>query len=64
MAEERACSGREEKEQIDSLGGPMVDAKEEGHDKEQESPAAHAPGRDNAGPQAAEKGQNPGSHSR
>ena len=62
-AEAAKLEGQEE-QQVDALGGPLVHTQEEGHHQQQQRAAAYAPGGEDAGPQAAEKGKKPLRHSR
>ena len=64
VADQGGGGGGQEEQQIDALSGPLVHIQKERHDQKQQRAAAHTPGRENAGPQAAEKGNDPVRHSR
>lgn len=64
VANQGGGGGGQEEQKIDALGGPLVHIQKERHHQKQQRAAAHAPGREDAGPQAAEKGNDPVRHSR
>ena len=64
VADQGGGGGGQEEQQIDALSGPLVHIQKERHDQKQQRAAAHTPGREHAGPQAAEKGNDPVRHSR
>ena len=64
VADQGGGGGGQEEQQIDALSGPLVHIQKERHDQKQQRAAAHTPGREDAGPQAAEKGNDPVRHSR
>ena len=64
VAHQSRGGGRQEEQQVDALGRPLVDVQEEGHHQQQQCAAAHAPGGEDAGPQTAEEGKDPVCHSR
>ena len=52
----RADGGGQEKQQVDALRGPLIHVQKQCHHQQQQRSAAYAPGGDDAGTQAAEKG--------
>lgn len=64
MGKQRRGGGGKKEEQINALGGALLNMEDQSQQHQQQSPAAYAPGGNDAGTQSAGKGQQPCTHSR